>query len=294
MIGGIPARTLFAAAVLVGAASAALAGAGPDALLPFRDMAGAATDVGVAFVVDFGGSSAPVVGCVKVPASDTGYDALTAFTTQEHWAPPTYNSAGLLCSINGEPVAPACGQGIVGGYQYWSYWFMADGSGSWKYANRGASAPVGSARNGQDVEGWRFQNPGPDNPSAPAPRAAPAYSSICASVIAALTTTTTVPPSTATTIAPEVVTTTTTSTSTATTVPSSSAPVSPATSTTSPPAPSTKTPPTSSQRSALNATPTANDQAGGGSATPLIIGGLLILLLATGAVFGWRRRSNTP
>jgi hypothetical protein len=293
MIGGVPARTLFAAAVLVGAASAALAGAGPDALLPFRDMAGAATDVGVAFVVDFGGSSSPVVGCVKVPASDTGYDALTAFTTQEHWAPPTYNSAGLLCSINGEPVAPACGQGIVGGYQYWSYWFMTDGSGSWKYANRGASAPVGSARNGQDVEGWRFQNPGPDNPSAPAPRAAPAYSSICASVTAALTTTTTVPPSTATTIAPEVVTTTTFA-STTTTVPSSSAPVSPATSTTSPPASLTKTPPTSSQRSALNATPTANDQAGGGSATPLIIGGLLILLLATGAVFGWRRRSNTP
>jgi hypothetical protein len=293
MIGGVPARMLFAAAVLVGAASAALAGAGPDALLPFRDIAGAATDVGVAFVIDFGGPSAPVVGCVKVPASDTGYDALTALTTQEHWAPPTYNSAGLLCSINGEPVAPACGQSIAGGYQYWSYWFMTDGSGSWKYANRGASAPVGSARNGQDVEGWRFQNPGPDNPSAPAPRAAPDYSSICASVIAVVNTTTTVPPLTSTTIAPRAVTTTPTTTTTST-VPSSSATVSTTTSTTLPPATPTTTPPPSSQPSALNATPTASDQSGGGSATPLIIGGLLILLLTAGAVFGWRRRSSGP
>ena len=132
---------------------------------PSGTAAGAATEVGVAFVVDFGGSGPPVVGCVKVPASDNGYQALQAFTAQAHLAPPTFNSADLLCSIDGDPAgAPGvCGQSVPGGYQYWSYWFMTNGSGAWTYANRGASAPVGSAAGGQDVEGWRFQNPGPDN-----------------------------------------------------------------------------------------------------------------------------------
>ena len=65
-------RRLISAALMVAAASAALAGAGPDALMPFRDAAGAATEVSVAFVVDFGDLGAPVVGCTQVPSTEDG------------------------------------------------------------------------------------------------------------------------------------------------------------------------------------------------------------------------------
>ena len=115
MTGGPRRRRLTAAALVVGAASAALALAGPDALVPFKDAAGAATEVGVAFVIDFGGSAAPVVGCVKVPPSDNGYQALSAFTTQEHLTAPTYNSTDLLCSINGVPAGAPGSAGRASG-----------------------------------------------------------------------------------------------------------------------------------------------------------------------------------
>ena len=275
---------------LVGAASAAQAGAGPDALLSFG-AAAAATEVGVAFVIDFGGSVPPAVGCVKVPTSDTGYDALSAFAVEEHWTPPVYNSAGLLCSIDGIPVSPACGQSEPGGYQYWSYWYMTDASGRWSYANRGASEAVGSARGGQDVEGWRFQNPGPDNPSAPAPRSSPDYASICASVNASSDTTTTAP-SPSTTAPPAIP---QPAPVTATTVPPTTAPprevVSTTTSTLIAP-PTTSAAAHAESRSALAAAPAATGGSGGGSATPLVVGGVLVLLLAVGAVVGWRRRST--
>ena len=161
-----------ATALVVGAGATALSLAGPDALVPFVSVAGAATDVGVAFVLDFGGTVGTVVGCVHVPATDNGYDALAAFTAQEHLAAPTYNSAGLLCSIGGTP-ASGCGQTVAGGYIYWSYWHGT--SGSWQYASTGAFATVTTG----DVEGWRFQDPGTGEPNDPPPRAAPDYTSIC-------------------------------------------------------------------------------------------------------------------
>ncbi len=97
------ARKLISGILFVGAASAALAAAGPDALMPFKDAAGAATEVSVAFVVDFGGLGAPVVGCVQVPSTDNGYAALGAFVAQHGDAQPIYNNAGLLCSIDNLP-----------------------------------------------------------------------------------------------------------------------------------------------------------------------------------------------
>ncbi len=301
-----PASRVVRALLFVGAASAALAAAGPDALLPFRDVAGAAAEVSVAFVVDFGGGAAPVVGCVKVPAGDNGYAALAAFATQENQATPVYNSSGLLCSINGVPGnAPAvCGERVPGGYDYWAYWH--GGTGSWSYAGTGAFATVQSG----DVEGWRYENPGNSNPTDARPGATPDYAAICGVTPTSPSTTTAGSPST--TAAGPTVTVPPAGAahpSTPSAAPSEPVPVPttgvPSTSSTTGPSASSSAPPSvpasgvtaagpSSQPSALSATPTANDQSGGGSATPLIVGGLLVLLLASGAVFGWRRRTSTP
>ena len=301
MIGARFRRRLVSTALVIGGASAALAMAGPDARVPFKDAAGAAATVGVAFVIDFGTTAAPVVGCVKVPPSDNGYLALQAFTQQEHLAPPVFNSAGLLCSIDDDPPdTPAvCGQSVSGGYQFWSYWYMTNGSGQWTYADRGASAAVGSAANGQDVEGWRFQNPGPDNSSAPAPRTPPDYASICASALAAPNTTTTTtavhaaptaPPTTPPPTTAVVPTTTPTTRPTPTTAPSTTS----TTSTTMAPSVPITSVPSGGKGQALGATPTSADHPGGGSAVPLLVGGLLVLVLAAGAAIGWRRRSGAP
>ncbi len=295
--GGPPFPRLVATALFVAAASAALAAAGPDALVPFKDAAGAATEVGVGFVIDFGNSSKPLVGCAKVPPSDNGYEALGAFLAQEGQAPATYNQSGLLCSIGNDPSgAPSvCGQSLAGGYQYWSYWYMTDGSGSWTYGNRGASVAVGTAANGQDVEGWRFQDPGPDNPSAPAPGAAPDYTAICGSAEAVVATT--APPTTAAThptdatVAPM-----TASTSVTTTVVPTKSTTSATSTTTTTGASATAAAgkhhgPTAQS---LRAAPADSRQDGGGSPVPLVIGSLIVAGLAVAAVLGWRRRSGTP
>jgi hypothetical protein len=290
-------RRLVQTALVVGAASAALAIAGPDALVPFKDAAGAATEVGVAFVIDFGGNAAPVAGCVKVPPSDNGYQALAAFTQQEHLAAPVFANSGLLCSINDVPTSTAavCGQSVPGGYQFWSYWYMTDASGQWTYADRGASLPVGDATNGHDVEGWRFQNPGPDNASAPPPRTAPDYAGLCASVVAAPTTTTTAPPTTTRPTTPPA-TTAPPATASPTTVPPTTVPPASSTTTTSTtaPAPAAATPGSGGKGQALSAAPASAHRAGGSDPLPLLIGGLLIVALAAGAVFGWRRRTGSP
>jgi hypothetical protein len=178
------ARRLRAAVLAVGGASAVLAAAGPLALVPFVDVARAAaadTTVAVAFVVDFGGGTGPVVGCVTVPSGTNGYQALADFTAQQHEQAPTYNASGLLCSINGIP-SSGCGQAVGGGYIYWSYWRGT--TGSWQYADTGAFAAVQPG----DVEGWRFENPGNANPSDPPPGASPGYAAICGAATAATTT----------------------------------------------------------------------------------------------------------
>ena len=149
---------------MVGIASAVLASSGPYALLPFGDLARAAaadTSVAVAFVVDFGGGAAPVVGCVKVPSGTNGYQALAAFTAQEQEQAPTYNASQLLCSINGIP-GSGCGQTVSGGYVYWSYWEAS--SGSWAYANTGAFAAVQAGRRA----GMALREPGQGQPDGPA------------------------------------------------------------------------------------------------------------------------------
>jgi hypothetical protein len=171
-------RRLARGALVVAAGTAALALAGPFALRPFVDVAhaaGTAGETSVAFVLDFGGSTTDqVVGCVTVPSTDDRYDALAAFVGQEHLAQPTYNSSGLLCSINGIP-ASGCGTEVADGYIYWAYW--TGGPHGWTYSESGAQGSVGT----DDVEGWRFENPGKANPSDPPPRTAARYGAICGS-----------------------------------------------------------------------------------------------------------------
>ena len=178
------ARRLISGSLLLGAASAALATAGPDALMPFKDAAGAASEVSVAFVVDFGSLGAPVVGCVHVPSTDNGYAALGAFTAQRGEAQPIYNNAGLLCSIDNLPgnAPTVCGSQVAGGYDYWSYWHGT--TGSWVYASTGAFSTVQEG----DVEGWRFETDGQSNPNDPHPSPAPSYASICGSAVSTPTT----------------------------------------------------------------------------------------------------------
>src|SRR5665213_1160398 len=300
-------RRLGRGALIVAAGTAALALAGPLALRPFVDgagIAGAAGEVSVAFVLDFGPGTTPVSGCVNVPASDNDYDALAAFVHQEGMAPPTFASSGLLCSINVVP-SSGCGQSVAGGYVYWSY--FTGRTGSWTYASSGAFGTVSPG----DVEGWRFQNPGSGRPNDPAPRTPPQYASICSSgpgtpstTMPAATTTTTGggDPHTPThtyqagaaaaprTPAPAGTSTTGTSSSTTTSCPSTT------TTSTAPSGTSTSVPdftvPSDPVVNLANGRPTPTNPGTGSDS--LIVGGLLIAALGIAAFARWRKRPRTP
>jgi len=180
---------LAPAALVLGAGAAALAPAGPGALAPLR--AAAAAVVSVAVVIDFGGGSgapATVVQCVQVPPNSPQTDAAALAITASQVA---YAQSGLLCQIDGYPADGVTNCNATSGqdYYFWSYWHGA--SGAWVYANNG---PGSQPATPGDVEGWRFQDPGPANASAPAPGPAPSYASICPN---ASNGTTTVPSATA-------------------------------------------------------------------------------------------------
>jgi hypothetical protein len=187
-------RRLVRGVLVVAAGTAALSLAGPFALRPFADVAGAAGTVSVAFVLDFGGSPAALVtGCVTVPDSATRYDALSAFVASKGLAPQMYdqNGSGLLCSINGVPTS-GCGQIVPGGYIYWAY--FTGGSGGWSYSNTGAFGTVTP----NDVEGWRFEDPGSGRPNDHGPRSPAAYRRHCPTTPPTTTTKTTKSPAAAT------------------------------------------------------------------------------------------------
>jgi hypothetical protein len=289
---------------VAGVASAVLASAGPYALLPFEDLAraaGAEATVSVAFVIDFGGSAPPVVGCVKVPDGTNGYQALAAFTTQEQEQAPTYNAAQLLCSINGDP-SGGCGQAVGDGYIYWSYWHGS--TGTCQYATTGAFGDVQAG----DVEGWRFEDPGKANPSDPSPAASPDYSAICGPASTA-TSPTSAPGPPASTTSPVG------ASPSGGQPPSSSGPAPggagapaahPTTTTGVPPvtvpgsaAGSHAAPPSTAPRSGPHAQSlrVVNDsagRAGGNGALPAAIGAGLVAVVAGLAFWRWRKRPRMP
>jgi hypothetical protein len=303
--------------MLIGAGAAAVAPAGPDGLMPFKAAVAAADSVYVAFVVDFGqGSGSPQVvsGCVKVPSGQNGYAALADFAQQLNWPAPSYNSAGLLCTIDGYG-ASVCGQVVGSGYNYWSYWH--GDSGTWAYSSTGASRTMQTG----EVEGWRFQNPGSGNPSDPAPAAGASFSSICTSAaIAALT-----PPTSATTTPAGAPTgpdpagspsptlpggtnlpggtdggaaTTTPGAGATTTVPGSpAAGTGPTTTTTTLAGGSTThpgSPGTSGSRGEALARTGSAQHNGNSNDVPLVVGGIIVVLLALGALYRWRRQPGAP
>ena len=168
--------------LFVGAAAAALAPAGPGALIPLKMAIASADSVGndvyVAVVVNFGNGSsmATVSKCVPVASSAHDADALAAAVGSGNVA---YANSGLLCAIDNYPAngVQNCGESVGSGkYDYWSYWHGS--TGSWVYADDGpAEQSVSSPAD--DVEGWMFQLDEPDNRTAPAPAVTPSYSQIC-------------------------------------------------------------------------------------------------------------------
>ena len=168
--------------LFVGAAAAALAPAGPGALIPLKMAIASADSVGndvyVAVVVDFGNGSATttVSKCVPVASNAHDADALAAAVGSDNVA---YASSGLLCAIDNYPAngVQNCGQSVGSGdFDYWSYWHGA--TGSWVYANDGPTEQSVSSPS-DDVEGWRFQLNEPDTANAPAPAVVPSYAQIC-------------------------------------------------------------------------------------------------------------------
>jgi hypothetical protein len=174
-------RAARGAVVLFATVGLAAAPAGPAGAAGLEHLvAAAASDVYVAVVVQFGsgaGAPAPVVACVKVPQGSTDADALAAAVGQSNVG---YSNSGLLCAIDNFPAngVANCTATSNQDYYYWSYWHGA--TGTWSYANNGPAEQLASTG---DVQGWRFQDPGPAGPSAPAPSTAPSYATICAGAV---------------------------------------------------------------------------------------------------------------
>jgi hypothetical protein len=284
--------------------------------------AGAASgQVCMGIVIQDGSSSTPSVQAANVtPGTTSDLEALVA-------AGDTYipNDSGLVCDINDYPSneVTGCLNAKGGKFFYWSYWQGNPDTNTWTYASVGPASHDVSA--GQDyVEGWRYQDPGFDNPNAEKPTVTPA--SAFAQTCPATTTPTTSgggggspgggggsgapTPSTAPTTAP---TTQPTTAAASGTVPHNSESPRAATTTTrarglagtAPPTAQASTSTTTSSAAVGSGshqkTPTsptklaeanasAHGQSGGDPVLPIIIVALVILLLGGVSWFRWRRR----
>jgi hypothetical protein len=158
-----PLRTglLAAAALVVGVLATAAPPTGPAA---------ASGQVCEGVVVDDGTGAAPVAQAAQVAPGSSDLDALDAVGDTV-----TQNSSGLVCAIGNYPAngLQDC-ENVSGGlYFYWSYWQGDPATNTWTYAEVGpAEHTVGAGQT--YVEGWRYQDPGPDGPSAPKPSLTPA------------------------------------------------------------------------------------------------------------------------
>jgi hypothetical protein len=142
--------------------------------------AGAASgQVCMGVVIDDSSGSAPLVQAANVtPGTTSDLQAMSAAGDTV-----AQNDSGLVCAIDDYPAngVENCLNAQKGQYFYWSYWQGNPDTNTWTYASVGpASHDVGA---GQDyVEGWRYQDPGPDNPTAPPPTVTPAaaFAQTCA------------------------------------------------------------------------------------------------------------------
>jgi hypothetical protein len=98
----------------------------------------------------------------------------------------TQNNSGLVCAIDNFPangLQSCLSTSGSGQYYYWSYWEGDPYTNTWTYANVGPASHTVSA--GQTyVEGWRYQDPGADNPTATKPSVSPgaAFAQACPGV----------------------------------------------------------------------------------------------------------------
>lgn len=306
---------LRTAGLLGGAALGALLPAGPAAATGLARLAAATTaDLYVAVVIDFGGAKgAPqnIATCVKVPQGDTDTDALVAAVGQSNLA---YAPSGLLCGIDSIPANAIanCNAASDGEYYFWSYWNGKNGS--WSYAQAGPSSTLATPG---DVEGWRYQDPGPASSSAPTPGVAPNFSQFCPAEYASTQSPTTTTPTTVPGASHGSQTAPTTPSSSVSTTPRNPAAPSVGAHTSTPvtnaPASSrhtsTSTTPTSSPRTNRGPPDTSPATSGHGSVralgplrhtnspgadwlVPLLVG-LLVIGLGIAAAVRWRRRPTS-
>jgi hypothetical protein len=152
--------------VAVGLAAAGLATAIAPAVPAL-----ASGQVCAGIVIDDGtGGGAPVSQGASVPPGSSDLDLLSAAGDTF-----TQNDSGLICAINNYPPngLENCLDAAHGLFYYWSYWEGDPTTNTWTYANVGPSEHTVTA--GQSyVEGWRYQDPGPDSPDATKPSVKPA------------------------------------------------------------------------------------------------------------------------
>lgn len=132
--------------------------------------AAAAGQVCVGVVVDDANGAAPNPQTARVPGGASDLDALNAAGDAV-----TQDNSGLVCAINAYPPngLQTCHNASNGLYYYWSYWQGDPYANTWTYAGIGPAEHTVS--DGQTyVEGWRYQDPGPDSASAPQPSVSPA------------------------------------------------------------------------------------------------------------------------
>jgi hypothetical protein len=133
--------------------------------------AGAASgQVCMGVVVQNGSGATPSVLAATVDPGTSDLQAMSAAGDV-----PTQNNSGLVCAINNFPAdgLSNCLSAKGGKFFYWSYWQGNPDTNTWTYASVGPASHDVSP--GQDyVEGWRYQDPGYDNPNAPSPTMTPA------------------------------------------------------------------------------------------------------------------------
>ena len=268
-------------------------------------------------VVDDGSGTPLTVSGVNVdPGTTNDLQAMS-----EAGESPTQNDSGLVCQINNYPAdgLSNCLAAKKGQFFYWSYWQGDPETNTWTYASAGPASHDVSAGQAY-VEGWRYQDPGPDNPTAPPPSISPAAAFIDTCQSTTTTTTTSgggggssgggsgsgaPAPSTATTTAPTAQPATASATGsvsphagndghagTTTTSPKNSPSTSTSSSTTSSTVLSTVALPKArtSPTKLAAADASSHGQGGGDPVLPIVIVAVVIGLLGGVAWFRWRRR----
>ena len=148
--------------------------------------AGAASgQVCMGVVVQDGSTATPSVQAANVDPGTSDLQAMSAAGDV-----PTQNNSGLVCAIDNFPAdgLDKCLNAKGGKFFYWSYWQGNPDTNTWTYASVGPASHDVSV--GSDyVEGWRYQDPGADNPTAPAPTMTPAAAFGQACTVTSTTTT---------------------------------------------------------------------------------------------------------